>query len=113
MTKTLDLIESMLSVMGINFARFDGKIGRETRQEQIAKFSECAVGDGDTCPILLLSTRAGGVGINLQIADTVIIFDSDWNPQMDLQVVLPNLTFRNILVQFCFVCNRLSAELIE
>lgn len=36
-------------------------------------------------PILLMSIRAGGVGLNLQSADTVVFFDSDWNPSMDLQ----------------------------
>lgn len=41
----------------------------------------------DEYPVLLLSTRAGGVGINLQVADTIILFDSDWNPQMDLQAI--------------------------
>uniref|UniRef100_A0A914RYC0 Helicase C-terminal domain-containing protein n=1 Tax=Parascaris equorum TaxID=6256 RepID=A0A914RYC0_PAREQ len=39
--------------------------------------------------VFLLCTRAGGLGINLTAADTVIIFDSDWNPQNDLQVLLP------------------------
>lgn len=43
--------------------------------------------------IFLLSTRAGGLGLNLQSADTVIMFDSDWNPQMDLQVLA--LLFRS------------------
>ena len=38
--------------------------------------------------IFALSTRAGGLGLNLQTADTVIMFDSDWNPQMDQQVAL-------------------------
>lgn len=90
MTTTLDLIESLLSIMGVSFARFDGKVSRENREIQIALFNESrsSPDEDDPCPILLLSTRAGGVGINLQTADTIILFDSDWNPQMDLQVSL-------------------------
>ena len=42
--------------------------------------------EGSECFIFALSTRAGGLGLNLQTADTVIMFDSDWNPQMDQQV---------------------------
>ena len=42
--------------------------------------------EGSEAFVFLLSTRAGGLGLNLQTADTVIMFDSDWNPSMDLQV---------------------------
>lgn len=52
--------------------------------------------------VFLLSTRAGGLGINLATADTVIIFDSDWNPQMDLQVFI-----------YLFIYNRRKIEHIE
>lgn len=45
--------------------------------------------EGSECFIFALSTRAGGLGLNLQTADTVIMFDSDWNPQMDQQVTPP------------------------
>ena len=51
------------------------------RQDNIDQFNET-----DEINIFLLSTRAGGLGINLTAADTCIIFDSDWNPQQDLQV---------------------------
>ena len=44
--------------------------------------------ENSACFIFMLSTRAGGLGLNLQTADTVIMFDSDWNPQMDLQASL-------------------------
>ncbi len=52
----------------------------EDRQKNIDDFNE-----RDNVSVFLLSTRAGGLGINLTSADTVIIYDSDWNPQQDLQ----------------------------
>ncbi|KAK6819578.1 SNF2 family N-terminal domain-containing protein [Apiospora arundinis] len=63
-----------------NVCRIDGGVKQEDRKEQIQNFNE----DPDF-KIFLLSTRAGGQGINLASADTVILFDSDWNPQQDLQ----------------------------
>ena len=64
------------------FQRLDGGIKGELRKNAIDHFN--APGSQDFC--FLLSTRAGGLGINLATADTVVIFDSDWNPQNDLQV---------------------------
>ncbi|KAL5049693.1 hypothetical protein BDW71DRAFT_204393 [Aspergillus fruticulosus] len=63
-----------------NCCRIDGAISQADRQAQIKAFNT----DKDY-KIFLLSTRAGGQGINLVAADTVILFDSDWNPQQDLQ----------------------------
>ena len=73
----------------IGFARFDGGTNRENRDTQLDLFNSNTQSDQekDEYPVLLLSTRAGGVGINLQVADTIILFDSDWNPQMDLQAI--------------------------
>ena len=48
---------------------------------QVSSFSD----PSSNLSIFLLSTRAGGVGLNLQAADTVIMYDTDWNPQIDLQ----------------------------
>lgn len=59
----------------------DGTIAQSDRQQQILDFNDPK---SDTS-IFLLSTRAGGQGINLASADTVLLFDSDWNPQQDLQ----------------------------
>jgi len=64
------------------YERIDGRIRGNVRQEAIDRFSRP---DSDRF-VFLLCTRAGGLGINLTAADTVIIYDSDWNPQNDLQV---------------------------
>ena len=66
------------------FERIDGRIRGNVRQEAIDRFSRP---DSDRF-VFLLCTRAGGLGINLTAADTVIIYDSDWNPQNDLQVFI-------------------------
>jgi hypothetical protein len=81
MTKMLDLLESFVEQQGHRVCRIDGSIPWQQRQANIKGFNE----DPDTW-VFLLSTRAGGLGINLVAADTVIIYDSDWNPQQDLQV---------------------------
>lgn len=78
----LDLLETYCSELrGWPVCRIDGSVAQTDRQDQILSFNEP---DSDV-NIFLLSTRAGGQGINLAAADTVLLFDSDWNPQQDLQ----------------------------
>ncbi|KAA8498955.1 SWI/SNF chromatin-remodeling complex subunit snf22 [Porphyridium purpureum] len=81
MTTTLDWLEVLLRQQGIAFLRMDGTTKAEDRQDMIEWFN--APDSPFFC--FILSTRAGGLGLNLQTADTVIIYDSDWNPMMDLQ----------------------------
>lgn len=69
---------------GFKICRIDGSTKQEDRRSQMAEFNGGGNGP-DACNLFLLSTRAGGLGINLVAADTVIFFDQDWNPQMDLQ----------------------------
>ncbi len=81
MTKMLDLLDAYLEGEGHQTCRIDGSVSWQDRQQAIRSFN--------TDPnvfIFLLSTRAGGLGINLTSADTVIIYDSDWNPHQDMQV---------------------------
>jgi ATP-dependent DNA helicase len=77
----LDLIESFAAMRGWECCRIDGGVAQTERAEQIEAFNDPA----GTHNLFLLSTRAGGQGINLTAANTVILFDSDWNPQQDLQ----------------------------
>ncbi|KAI4813106.1 hypothetical protein KUCAC02_024454 [Chaenocephalus aceratus] len=80
MTSILDLLMDYCYLRGYQYSRLDGSMSFSERDENMTKFSK----DPDVF-LFLLSTRAGGLGINLTAADTVIIFDSDWNPQADLQ----------------------------
>lgn len=73
---------SYMSGSRYTYERIDGRVRGNLRQAAIDRF--CKV-DSDRF-VFLLCTRAGGLGINLTAADTCIIFDSDWNPQNDLQV---------------------------
>ncbi|EGD72398.1 chromodomain helicase DNA binding protein 1 [Salpingoeca rosetta] len=81
MVLMLDVLATYLMMKGYPFQRLDGNIPNERRKQAIDHFN--APGSADFC--FILSTRAGGLGVNLATADTVIIFDSDWNPQNDLQ----------------------------
>lgn len=83
MVKMLDILADYLSLRGFQFQRLDGSTRADLRHQAMEHFN--APGSEDFC--FLLSTRAGGLGINLATADTVIIFDSDWNPQNDLQAM--------------------------
>ncbi|EXJ72743.1 uncharacterized protein A1O5_03890 [Cladophialophora psammophila CBS 110553] len=80
---TLDILETYaVELRGWKVCRIDGSVAQEERYEQITKFNT-----DKSYNLFLLTTRAGGQGINLTAADTVILFDSDWNPQQDLQAM--------------------------
>lgn len=83
MVKMLDILGDYLHLRNYQFQRLDGTIAAGPRRMAIDHFN--APESNDFC--FLLSTRAGGLGINLMTADTVILFDSDWNPQADLQAM--------------------------
>lgn len=80
------------------YERIDGRIRGNLRQEAIDRFSKP---ESDRF-VFLLCTRAGGLGINLTAADTVIIFDSDWNPQNDLQVLLSGFCYSASLLSISY-----------
>jgi len=80
MTKMLDVLETFLNLHGYTYCRLDGSTNAEQRQLLMQRFN-----NDDRIFIFILSTRSGGFGINLTGADTVIFYDSDWNPAMDQQ----------------------------
>ncbi|CAG0884442.1 unnamed protein product [Darwinula stevensoni] len=83
MTRMLDILEDYCLWRGYNYCRLDGQTSHEERQKQIDAFNA----PKSEKFLFMLSTRAGGLGINLATADVVILFDSDWNPQVDLQAM--------------------------
>lgn len=81
MTQIMNIMEDFMRLRGISYLRLDGSTKADERSELLRLFN--APNSPYFC--FLLSTRAGGLGLNLQTADTVIIYDSDWNPHQDLQ----------------------------
>lgn len=81
MTQIMNIMEDFLRLRDMQYLRLDGSTKSDDRSELLAQFN--APNSPYFC--FLLSTRAGGLGLNLQTADTVIIYDSDWNPHQDLQ----------------------------
>lgn len=81
MTQIMDIMEDYLRWKGLTYLRLDGSSKADDRTVMLKAYNSTV----DPPFLFLLSTRAGGLGLNLQTADTVIIFDSDWNPHADKQ----------------------------
>lgn len=114
-TTTLDLLGQYLDLRGWLYARIDGSVAQTDRQAQIRSFNSPSR-TKDATNVFLLSTRAGGQGINLATADTVILFDSDWNPQQDLQAMDRAHRIgqtRNVIVYRFATRNTIEQKLLE
>ncbi|KAG1958226.1 probable global transcription activator SNF2L1 [Pimephales promelas] len=83
MTRVLDILEDYCMWREFEYCRLDGNTPHEAREQAIDAFNAL----NSSKFIFMLSTRAGGLGINLATADVVILYDSDWNPQVDLQAM--------------------------
>ncbi|VDK58611.1 unnamed protein product, partial [Cylicostephanus goldi] len=85
----LDIVQDLLELRGYEYERLDGNVPAEERFRAINNFQKTK--KARTTPedpwCFLLSTKAGGVGLNLNAADTVIFLDADWNPQNDIQAM--------------------------
>ena len=82
-TSMLDLLEDYCELRDLPYVRLDGETNRVQRRLDVRRFNA----PNSPLFIFLISTRAGGLGLNLASADTVILYDSDWNPQVDLQAM--------------------------
>ncbi|KAF2668311.1 hypothetical protein BT63DRAFT_402191 [Microthyrium microscopicum] len=112
----LDILETYCSIRNWSFSRIDGDTPQAERAFQIAAFSNTSTTSAEKSDIFLLSTRAGGQGINLVAADTVVLYDSDWNPQQDLQAQDRAHRIgqtRNVIVYRLATRNTVEEELLE
>ncbi|XAR63236.1 DNA helicase [Bertholletia excelsa] len=94
MTRTLDILQDFLELRNYSYERLDGSIRAEERFAAIRSFSQQSKqgsfnpeADQTDAFVFMISTRAGGVGLNLVAADTVIFYEQDWNPQVDKQAL--------------------------
>ncbi|PVI01851.1 hypothetical protein DM02DRAFT_613379 [Periconia macrospinosa] len=114
-TTSLDLLSQYLTLRSWPHARIDGSVAQTDRQSQIRAFNAPSSSKTAT-NVFILSTRAGGQGINLASADTVILFDSDWNPQQDLQAMDRAHRIgqtRNVIVYRFATRNTVEQKLLE
>jgi ATP-dependent DNA helicase len=114
-TTTLDLLGQYLGLRSWPHVRIDGSVAQVDRQSQIRSFNTSSTSK-TAANVFLLSTRAGGQGINLAAADTVILFDSDWNPQQDLQAMDRAHRIgqtRNVIVYRFATRNTVEQKLLE
>merc|ERR1712228_1033037 len=81
--QTMDILSEFFEFMSEPFLRIDGSTDSKVRIDSLSEFNK----SDSKYAVFLLSTRACGLGLNLYSADTVILFDSDWNPQQDLQAM--------------------------
>ncbi|WVQ94065.1 hypothetical protein IAU59_001143 [Kwoniella sp. CBS 9459] len=81
MTEIMTIVSDFFEYRGWKYCRLDGSTKAEDRQTLLSTFND----PQSPYQVFILSTRAGGLGLNLQSADTVIIYDTDWNPHADLQ----------------------------
>ncbi|CDK26435.1 unnamed protein product [Kuraishia capsulata CBS 1993] len=83
-TQTLDVIQDLLPGLRLSYSRLDGSTPAKLRDKVVSDFNNSST---SSCAILLLSAKAGGVGLNLIGANRLILFDNDWNPSVDLQAM--------------------------
>ncbi|KAJ7535791.1 hypothetical protein O6H91_12G046000 [Diphasiastrum complanatum] len=87
MTRTLDILQDFLEYRRYSYERLDGSVRAEDRFAAVRSFVSVKSNKTDEAFVFLLTTRAGGVGLNLVAADTVIFYEQDWNPQADKQAL--------------------------
>jgi ATP-dependent DNA helicase len=109
----LDLIENVLLASKHyknRYARLDGSVPAAERSQLIQEFEASS----SRLSLFLLSSRAGGLGINLSTADTVILFDNDWNPAVDVQAIgrALRMTQKNFVMIYRLICSGTVEEKI-
>jgi len=100
MTRMLDILEDYLRFLNLEYCRIDGNTDGQVRDEMMDEFNK----EGSTKFCFLLSTRAGGLGINLATANIVILYDSDWNPRMNHLIVVFFIYFSLVISHIVNIC---------